>query len=141
MAQFGPGPQLAAQCPQVSVPEGWRAWTDADGPVPSALMARAQALAGDSSVPLGATESFPLPGVTTLLRTEPRDWMRDAQGTLVEGCFRVTGIYLPAEAAAGAGAAAPAGTDTLTKTIAILTAASLAVGIVASLAAWGSESR
>ena len=139
MAQFGPGSQLAAQCPQVPMPSGWRAWTDADGPVPDALMARAKAIVQDPSVPLGVTESFPLPGVTTLLRVEPRAFDRDAQGNLMEGCFRVTGIYLPVATAAAAGVVAPSDSGGLTKTVAVLTAASLTVGIVASLAAWGGK--
>jgi hypothetical protein len=141
MAQFGPGAPLAAQCPQVSVPDGWRAWTDADGPLPPALLARAQAIANDKGVAPGTTESFPLPGVTTLLRLEPRDWMRDDQGNLIEGCFRVTGIYLPLAASAATQATtATASDDRLTKTVGILTALSLGVGILGSLAAWGADS-
>lgn len=107
--------------------------------MPDALAARAKALVQDPSVPLGVTESFPLPGVTTLLRLEPRTFDRDAQGNLVEGCFRVTGIYLPIATAEGAGVVAPSDTGGLTKTVAVLTAASLSVGIVASLAAWGGK--
>jgi hypothetical protein len=141
MAQFGPGAPLAAQCPQVSVPDGWRAWTDADGPLPPALLARAQAIANDTSVVPGATESFPLPGVTTLLRLEPRDWMRDDQGNLIEGCFRVTGIYLPLPATSSTQApSASAPEDKVSKTVGVLTVVSLAVGILGSLAAWGTDS-
>lgn len=138
MTQFGTGPQLAAQCPRPPTPDGWRPWTDADGPVPNALAKRAAALAAadPASVDLGATESFPLPGVTALIRVEPQAWSRDATGTLVEGCFRVGAIYLPAESPAGGQPAAPS-TDNLTKTIGILTAVSLTVGTVATLATWG----
>ena len=134
MTQFGTGPALAAQCPQVPPPDGWRAWTDADGPVPDALAKRAAALAADPSVPLGTTESYPLPGVTTLIRVEPRVWTRDPQGNLVEGCFKAGGAYLPISAPPAAGAVAVPTTDTLTKTIAVLTAVSLAVGTVATVA-------
>ena len=71
MVQFGAGSALAAQCPVVPTPDGWKPWfLDTDGPVPEALLARAVALAADQSIPLGTTESFPLPGVTTLIRVE-----------------------------------------------------------------------
>jgi hypothetical protein len=134
MTQFGAGPQLAAQCPSVPPPDGWRAWVDADGPVPDALAARASALTADPTVPLGATESYPLPGVTTLLRVEPHAWGRDPQGNLTQGCFRATGVYLPSGSAAGAGVTAP--TDGWAKPVEVLTAVSLAVGTAATLAAW-----
>jgi hypothetical protein len=136
MAQFGSGSEFAAQCPQIPPPDGWRPWTDNDGPVPDSLGARAKALTDDTSIPLGTTESFPLPGVTTLLRLEPRLWSRDTQANLVEGCFRSTGIYLPSSSA---GAVSPPSETSLTKTVGVLTAASLLVGIVASLAAWGAS--
>ena len=123
MPQFGAGSQLAAQCPVASSPDGWRAWTDADGAIPDALTKRAEAVAADLSVPLGATESYPLPGVTALIRIEPRVW---SQG--VQGCWRVAGIFLPSGAVT-----APSGTDTLGRTIGILTAVSLAVGPVATV--------
>lgn len=135
MAQFGPGSELAAQCPRVSIPDGWRAWTDADGPVPDVLAKRAEAFVGDTSIPLGATESYPLPGVTALIRTEPRAWGRDAQGNLVEGCFRAAGIYLPDASPAGAGIT-PAESG-WSKAATVLTVASLAVGIGATL--WGNS--
>jgi len=132
MAQFGAGSELAAQCPQVPTPDGWRSWTDGDGPVPDALAKRATALATDASIPLGVTESYPLPGVTTLIRVEPHVWGRDEKGDLVQGCFRSTGIYLPA---AGGGITAPE--SKTAKTVGVLTAISLAVGTVATLAALG----
>lgn len=100
--------------------------------MPDALSRRATAVATDQSVPLGTTESYPLPGVTTLIRVEPRAWARDDKGTLTQGCFRAGGIYLPIESAAGAGIAAP--TDTWAKPVEILTAVSLAVGTVATIA-------
>lgn len=128
MPQFGAGPQLAAQCPRVPTPDGWRAWTDADGPIPDALAARAKAMADDQAVPLGTTESYPIPGVTVLVRVEPRAWNRDTAGALTEGCFRAGAVFLPAIVAPSS--------DRLTKTIAILTAVSLAVGTVATIAAW-----
>lgn len=84
-------------------------------------------------MPLGTTESYPLPGVTALVRIEPRLWGRDAQGNLVQGCFRVGGVYLPSGTAVGA-VAPPA--DGLTKAVGVLTAVSLVVGTVATLAAW-----
>lgn len=135
MAQFGAGTALAAQCPIVSIPDGWRNWTDADGPVPDALAKRAQAIAADATVPLGATESYPLPGVMTLIRLEPRVWSRDAQGNLVEGCFRTAGIFLPSGAPDAASITAPA-SDKTSKIIAWLTGISLAVGTAATIATW-----
>lgn len=135
MAQFGAGPQLAAQCPVVPPPDGWRSWSDTDGPVPDALAARAAALAADQGVPLGATESYPLPGVTTLLRIEPHAWNRDTAGNLVEGCFRASSVYLPAGSAAGAGVTPPSD-EGLNRTVGVLTAVSLAVGTAATIAAW-----
>ena len=140
MAQFGTGPQFAAQCPQTPPPDGWRAWTDADGPVPTALTQRAAALAtaDASATPLGTTESFPLPGVVALIRVEPQVWGRDATGTLVQGCFRAGAIYLPSGSASGGGpdSASTASSDSLTRTVTILTGVSLVVGTVATLAAW-----
>lgn len=116
-------------------PDGWRPWTDADGPVPDPLTQRARTLVDDQETPLGATVSHPLPGVTTLLRLEPRVWGRNAEGALVEGCFRSAGIYLPG----GASSITPPTSDNkLAKTISILTVASLAVGTIATLAKWGS---
>jgi len=139
MVQFGAGSQLAAQCPTAPIPDGWRAWLpESDGPVPDALAQRAKAVVDDPSVPLGATESYPLPGVTTLIRVEPHVWGRDEGGNLVQGCFRGAGIYLPSGTAAGAGVTPPTSSK-LDRTIGVLTVASLAVGTVATLAAWGSK--
>jgi hypothetical protein len=134
MAQFGAGSALAAQCPTAPIPDGWRNWNDSDGPIPDALAKRAQAIAADTTVPLGATESYPLPGVTTLIRVEPRVWSRDAQGNLVQGCFRVGGIFLPSGAAVGAGITPPERESGISKTVGVLTAVSLAVGTVATIA-------
>lgn len=134
MAQFGAGPDLAAQCPVAPVPDGWRYWVDADGPVPDALTKRAQALVDDQSVTLGTTESFPLPGVTALLRVEPHVWARDATGNLVQGCFRAAGIYLPNGTPEGAGQPQPSKWE---KAVTVLTVGSLIVGIGATLASWG----
>lgn len=136
MAQYGAGIELAAQCPRVAIPDGWRPWTDADGPVPDALAKRAQALANDASVPLGATESFPIPGVTTLIRIEPRTWSRNGGGELVQGCFRVGGIYIPANTPDGAGIKAPEDSG-INKAVGWLTAGSLVIGITTALANWG----
>jgi hypothetical protein len=133
---FGIGPEFAAQCPHVAPPEGWRAWTDADGPIPEPLAIRAQAIADDDALPLGSTESFPIPGVVVLLRAEPRHWGHDASGNLVHGCFRFGGIYLPSSTPVTPVVVSPASDSKLAKTIAVLTAASLTVGIAASLAAW-----
>jgi len=134
MAQFGAGPELSAQCPTVPAPDGWQAWTDAHGPVPEALDKRAAVFASDLSVPLGSTESYPLPGVTTLIRIEPRVWSRDAQGNLVQGCFRSVGIYLPS----GDDVTPPEKDGSgWNKAIAVLTVASLAVGTAATLYSWG----
>mgnify|MGYP003693895425 CR=1 FL=1 len=65
--RFGVGPEFSAQCPRAEVPDGWRAWVpEVDGPVPEALTKRAAAFAADPTIPLGSTESYPLPGVTVL---------------------------------------------------------------------------
>ncbi len=133
MPQFGTGPELAAQCPVAPIPEGWRYWVDADGPVPAELTKRAQALIADAAVPLGTTESYPLPGVTTMLRIEPHAWSRDAQGGLVQGCFRAAGIYLPSGTPEGAAASS----SKWEKAVTVLTVASLVVGIGATLWGWG----
>lgn len=133
MVQFGAGTELAAQCPNVPAPDGWKPWfPDVDGPVPEALAKRAAAFANDASVPLGSTESYPLPGVTTLIRIEPRVWLRDATGNLAQGCFRAPGIYLPSD-----GVTPPEKGGGWEKTIAVLTVASLAVGTAATLYSWG----
>jgi hypothetical protein len=138
--QFGAGAQLSAQCTQAPTPDGWRPWVvDADGPVPPDLSARAGAVNSDQSVPLGATESYPLPGVVTLLRVEPRVWGRDASGNLVQGCWRAVGIYLPAAAAPAAAVTPPATADAVAKTVGVLTAVSLAVGTVATVASMRSK--
>ena len=137
--QFGVGPDLAVQCQQAHVPDGWRAWFyDADGPVPDALAKRATAMASDQNVPLGTTESYPLPGVTTLIRVEPRVWGKDASGAPAQGCFRTASIYLPSGSAAAAGITAPSDAG-LNRTVGVLTVVSLAVGTAATLAAWGSK--
>jgi hypothetical protein len=135
MAEFGPGSQLAARCSVAPIPDGWRPWTDADGPIPDALTKRTQAIVTDVSVPLGATESYPLPGVTALIRVEPRVWGRDEKGLLIEGCFRSAGIFLPSGAAAGAGITPPE-KDGWSRAAGVLTVVSLAVGTAATLAAW-----
>lgn len=134
VTQFGAGPDLAAQCPQAPVPDGWRNWVDADGPVPDALAKRATAIAADPNVPLGTTESYPLPGVTVLIRVEPQAWSRDAQGNLTQGCFRTGGVFLPSGSAAAAGVTAPTSDASLSRTVGVLTAVSLAVGTVATVA-------
>lgn len=127
MAQFGSGPEFAAQCPQVPAPEGWRPWTESDGPMPDALAKRVQSLVDDPGIPLGTTESYPLPGVTTLIRLEPHMWSRDASGALVQGCFRSGGIYLPSGSPSADGITAPE--SNMNKVITGLTAVSLVVGI------------
>ena len=129
MTQFGVGPDIAAQCPLAPTPDGWKAWGDPDGPIPDALAKRAQALVADTSIPLGTTESFPLPGVTTLIRVEPNAWSRNAQGNLVQGCFRAANVYLPV-----GGSATPPESG-WGKAVTVLTVASLVVGIGATL--WG----
>ena len=92
-------------------------------------------------MPLGTTESYPLPGVTTLIRVEPRAWVRDAQDNLIQGCFRAGGVYLPV-AAPPAAAITPPASDSgggWNTAVTVLTAASLAVGTAATLAAWGKK--
>lgn len=122
---------MAAQCPQTPTPDGWRVWTDGDGPVPDALAKRATSVAADTSVPIGTTESYPLPGVVALIRVEPHAWARDASGSLVQGCFRAGAIFLPSGSAA-AGVTPPS--DGTSKVVGVLTAVSLAVGTVATIA-------
>lgn len=136
MAEFGAGPELAAQCPpRVPIPDGWRAWTDADGPVPDALLQRSKALIDDAAIPLGTTESYPLPGVTTLMRIEPSLWGRVGNGDLVQGCFRSAGIYLPANSALVKSITEKKeGISPTTKLIGGLTVVSLTVGIIATVA-------
>lgn len=104
--------------------------------MPDALAKRALAIASDLSVPLGATESYPLPGVTTLIRVEPRVWGRDEQGNLMQGCWRVGGIFLPSGAAAGAGITPPE-RDGWSRAAVVLTVVSLAVGTAATVHTWG----
>jgi hypothetical protein len=104
---------------------------EADGPIPDALAKRSRALVDDLTVPLGVTESFPLPGVTTLIRIEPHLWQRDANGNLVQGCFRAAGIYLPSDAPSADGITAPE--SSTNKLISGLTVVSLAAGIVATV--------
>lgn len=135
--QFGAGPELAAQCTHATTPDGWRAWLpESDGPLPEGLAKRAAALAADPGIPLGVTESYPLPGVTTLIRVEPRAWAHDASGALVQGCFRSGGVYLPDDTPEGAGVVTPP-TSRIDKAVGIFTIVSLVVGTAATLYSWG----
>ena len=136
MAQFGAGSELAAQCVVAPTPDGWRPWSDADGPVPDGLAKRAQAIANDAAIPLGSTESYPLPGVVVLIRAEPRVWGRDAKGELVQGCWRVGGIFLPSGAPNAGSITAPPTSDGTSKLVGVLTVISLAVGTAATIAHW-----
>jgi hypothetical protein len=140
VTQFGAGPQLAAQCPRAPALIGLRPWTDADGPVPVPLATRATVLAADTTVPLGATESFPLPGVTALIRVEARAWLRGADGSLAEGCFRVGGVYLPAEnEEAIVRPPILVNESPWAKAAAILTVVTVGAGIIAGLTSWISK--
>lgn len=105
-----------------------------DGPVPVELTKRAEALVNDQGLPLGATESYPLPGVVTLIRLEPHTWTRDEGGALVQGCFRAASVYLPDRSLEPP-------EDPTSKLIGGLTIASLAVGIVATVASFKKERR
>jgi hypothetical protein len=136
MTQFGAGPEFAAQCPSAPTPDGWRPWIDADGPMPEGLAQHAERLAVDQSVPLGTTESHPIPGITTLIRVEPRVWARDEQGSLVKGCFRTGVVYLPSGTPAVTTTIAPP-MSKMAKAAMTLTVVSLTVGIAATLARWG----
>lgn len=131
--QFGAGPALAAQCPYTPPPEGWVPWTDADGPVPDSLAARTAAIESDLNLPLGVTESYPLPGVTVLIRVEPNAWRRDGTGALVSGCFRSAMIYLPDQNPRSPSSEGP---SKIEKTVGVLTAVSLAVGTAVTIAKW-----
>lgn len=115
-------------------------WTDANGPIPDGLAQRAQTMANDQTVSLGATQSYPLPGVVTLIRVEPRVWSRDATGEPVTGCFRVGGIYLPSGATPDASdVTPPEDSDTLSKWVGGLTVVSLLVGTLATISTWGKK--
>ena len=128
--QFGSDAKLAAQCATAPTPDGWRPWVDErDGIKPEGLTKRAGALAADSSVPLGTTESYPLPGVVTMIRVEPQVWGRDDKGNLVQGCFRSGSVYLPA---ANAGMTLPP-ISGWSKAATVLTVLSLSVGTVATV--------
>ncbi len=85
-------------------------------------------MAADQSVALGATASYPLPGVMALVRVEPHVWAGN-----LEGCFRVGAIFLPDTSAP----VAVSSNDKLTRTVYILTAVSLVVGTLATIATWG----
>ena len=134
MAQYGVGPEFSAQCPRAPTLDGWRPWTESDGPIPDAIVARGKALIADDRFQLGSAESFPLPGVIALLRVEPHVWGRTENGDLVQGCFRATGVYLPEPQESTPQTAGS--TQTLGRTIAVLTAASLAIGIATTLIRW-----
>ena len=84
-------------------------------------------------MPIGATESYPLPGVTVLLRVETRAWGRDDQGNLTQGCFRVAGVYLPEVSVVSPEV------DGWTRAAGILTVVSLAVGTIVTLTTWGKK--
>lgn len=101
--------------------------------MPDVLAKRSKSLVDDQSVPLGTTESYPLPGVTTLIRVEPHMWGRDEGGNLIQGCFRAAGVYLPSAAPSVESIKAPAMSRT-TKLIGGLTVVSLSVGIIATAA-------
>ena len=137
--QFGADASLATQCMPVPTPDGWRPWADLDGNQPDALVKRAAALAADQSVPLGTTESFPLPGVVTLIRVEPQVWGKDDKGNLVQGCFRSGSVYLPYGTGQGAGIRPPQ-VDGWSRAATILTVASLSVGTVATVASFRRKS-
>ncbi|RPH62420.1 MAG: hypothetical protein EHM89_05620 [Acidobacteria bacterium] len=92
----------------------------------------------DPAVPLGTTESYPLPGVTTLIRLEPHSWSRNSDGDLVQGCFRAGGIYLPSGSPSAEGITAPE--SSTNKLIGGLTIVSLAVGIAATVASFKDKS-
>jgi hypothetical protein len=95
-------------------------------------------MAADQTVSLGATQSYPLPGVVTLIRVEPHLWSRDASGAPITGCFRSSGIYLPAGVTPDTtDVTPPSDEDTLGKWVGGLTVVSLLVGTVATLASWG----
>lgn len=138
MPQFGAGTQLAAQCPRPDAPDGYRLWDpDWDGPVPDALAQRARAMATDASTPMGAMESFPLPGVVALIRVETHVWGPDASGKLVAGCFRTAGAYLPVEKTT---LVQPLTRESpWAKAAAILTVFTVGAGIIATLTSWASS--
>jgi hypothetical protein len=102
-------------------------------------LSRGQALIDDHTVALGSTESYPIPGTTVLIRVEPHVWGRDPNGNLIQGCFRSVGIYLPTGTPPVSEVVTPPSEEEgkLSKTIGVLTAVSLVVGTVATLATWG----
>lgn len=135
MPQFGAGQELASQCPRVAAPTGWRAWHDGDGPIPAVLQQQADAMANNPDIPLGSTASVPLAGVTAMVRVEPRTWARDQSGEFATGCYRVAGVYLPADGFSTVVPPTPQ-PDKLSKTVGVLTVASLVVGIATTVAGW-----
>lgn len=90
--------------------------------------------------PIGTTESFPIPGVTTLIRSEPHVWGYDDSGALVKGCFQSGGVYVPTGHET---VIAPerSGPSRLEITVGVLTVLSLAVGTAATLSAWKKKKR
>jgi hypothetical protein len=94
---------------------------------------RSKALVDDPAIPLGTTESYPLPGVTTLMRVEPSLWGR-VGSDLVQGCFRSAAIYVPAQSALVKSIEEKKeGISQTTKLIGGLTIVSLTVGIIATV--------
>ena len=119
-------------------PPLWRPWApELDGPIPPTLLARANDLA---VLPAGTTESFPLPGVTALIRAEPSVWGRDEKGDLVPGCFQVGAVYLPT-AHETIVAPTKGGLTKLEIAVGALTIVSLTVGTIATIAAWKKKRR
>jgi len=117
----------------------FRPWLDdTDGPVPTPLALRATVLAADPKVPLGTTENFPLPGITALIRVETRTWRRSPDGSLAEGCFRVGGVYLPAESEE-VQPPIRIHDSPWEKAAAILTVVTIGAGIIAGLTSWVSK--
>lgn len=101
--------------------------------MPPALRDRANVLA---SSPLGTTENFPIPGVTAMIRSEPRTWAHDSSGGLIQGCFQAGAVYVPAGHETVIAPVASGGLSRLEITVGVLTIASLAVGTAATIATW-----
>jgi tetratricopeptide (TPR) repeat protein len=69
---FGPGAQLAAQCPRSPTPDGWRLWTDEDGPVPDELAKRALAISEKALGPDHPDVATSLNNLALLYRNQGR---------------------------------------------------------------------
>jgi len=97
MVQFGQGQSYAANCPPFPAPPaGYRVWnTQTDGPVPTAAVQDAQALAGNMQLPLGYADTIYVNGIPLIVRVDPHPWTTDAEGNVIPGCYHGATVYTP----------------------------------------------